>query len=50
MLTPERCLADVDSLELDAEAKAMFLGGNATRIFDLPVPLNLSRPSLPATG
>jgi predicted TIM-barrel fold metal-dependent hydrolase len=50
MLTPERCLEDVDSLELDAEAKEMFLGGNARRIFDLPTPLNLSRPSLPATG
>ena len=43
MLTPKRCLQDLDALEL-------FLGGNARRIFDLPASLNLSRPSLPATG
>ena len=45
MLTPQQCLEDVDALDLDTEAKEMFLAGNARRIFDLPAPLNLSRPS-----
>jgi len=33
MLTPASCLAELDSLGLDAEASALFLGGNAARIF-----------------
>lgn len=35
MLTPADCLAQVDELNLDAEAKALFLGGNAQRVFKL---------------
>lgn len=33
MLSPERALARLDVLDLDDEARAMFLGGNAARIF-----------------
>jgi predicted TIM-barrel fold metal-dependent hydrolase len=36
MLTPQQCLQDIDSLELDAEARDLFLAGNARRLFDLP--------------
>jgi len=35
MLSPGRCLAKIDALKLDDEAKGMFLGGNAARIFGL---------------
>lgn len=35
MLTPAACLGEVDSLGLDAEARALFLGGNAERVFRL---------------
>ena len=33
MLTPADCLAEVDELGLDDEARALFLGGNAARVF-----------------
>jgi predicted TIM-barrel fold metal-dependent hydrolase len=33
MLSPERALAKLDALGLDDEARALFLGGNAERIF-----------------
>jgi predicted TIM-barrel fold metal-dependent hydrolase len=35
MLTPARCLEGFDELELDEEVKALFLHGNAQRIFKL---------------
>ncbi len=35
MLLPGACLAQVDALGLDAEAKALFLGENAARVFGL---------------
>ena len=35
MLAPGECLGQVDSLGLDDEARALFLGGNATRVFGL---------------
>lgn len=35
MITPEACLAGVAALGLDDEAKALFLGGNAARVFSL---------------
>ena len=35
MLTPGDCLADLAGLELDDEATALFLGGNAARVFGL---------------
>lgn len=35
MLTPADCLAEVDALELDAETRGLFLGGNARRVFGL---------------
>ncbi|PAV26190.1 amidohydrolase [Tamilnaduibacter salinus] len=35
MITPERCLADIDTLPLDEEARNDFLGGNAARVFSL---------------
>lgn len=38
MLTPASCLAEVDSLGLDPEARALFLGGNAARIFPRVAP------------
>jgi hypothetical protein len=33
MLSPQRALARLDSLDLDDEARALFLGGNAQRVF-----------------
>ncbi|MBN6033532.1 amidohydrolase [Amycolatopsis sp. 195334CR] len=35
MITPGDCLKQLDKLELGAEAKELFLGGNARRIFNL---------------
>ena len=35
MLNASRCLAKIDSLELDDQTKASFLGGNAKRVFKL---------------
>jgi predicted TIM-barrel fold metal-dependent hydrolase len=35
MITPARALADIDTLSLDEEARALFLGGNAVRVFGL---------------
>jgi predicted TIM-barrel fold metal-dependent hydrolase len=35
MLPPARCLARLDALGLDDEARALFLGGNARRVFGL---------------
>lgn len=35
MVTPADCLADLDAIGLDLEARALFLGGNATRVFGL---------------
>jgi uncharacterized protein len=35
MITPSHALADLAALELDEEARALFLGGNAARVFDL---------------
>lgn len=35
MISPARCLAGLDALGLDDEARRLFLGGNATRIFRL---------------
>lgn len=35
MLAPAACLAQVDALGLDAEARALFLGENARRVFKL---------------
>jgi len=35
MIDPAACLAEVPTLELDAEAQALFLGGNAQRVFGL---------------
>jgi len=35
MITPEACLADLDSLGLDDETKGLFLHGNARRVFGL---------------
>lgn len=35
MLTPAECLAGLDSLGLDVEARQLFLGGNAARVFRL---------------
>lgn len=35
MLTPGQCLAQVDMLGLDDEARALFLGANAARVFGL---------------
>ena len=35
MLTPARCLEKLDALKLDDEARALFLGGNAARVFKL---------------
>lgn len=36
MLSPARCLERLDDLGLDAEARALFLGDNARRVFALP--------------
>jgi uncharacterized protein len=35
MITPQRALEDLDRLELDDEARELFLTGNARRVFDL---------------
>jgi uncharacterized protein len=35
MLTAGRCLAKLDQLGLDEEARAAFLGGNAASVFGL---------------
>jgi predicted TIM-barrel fold metal-dependent hydrolase len=35
MIAPEKALADLDGLELDDEARRLFLDGNARRVFDL---------------
>ena len=35
MIPPEKALADLDALELDDEARELFLGGNAQRVFAL---------------
>lgn len=35
MIPPAACLAEVDALELDAEARELFLYGNAARVFGL---------------
>jgi len=35
MITPEKCLEDLDSLELDEEVKGLFLFKNAERVFKL---------------
>jgi predicted TIM-barrel fold metal-dependent hydrolase len=35
MIDPKRALADLDALGLDAEARALFLAGNAARVFKL---------------
>jgi len=39
MMLPGSCLAQVDSLALDDEAKGLFLSGNAKRVFKLDMPL-----------
>jgi hypothetical protein len=33
MLTPRRCLAGLDELGLDDDTRALFLCGNARRVF-----------------
>lgn len=38
MISPGKCLAQIDELGLDDEAKALFLAGNARRVFGLPHP------------
>jgi len=35
MITPQKCLAELDSLGLDEETKGLFLHGNARRNFKL---------------
>ncbi len=35
MIEPAKALEGIDELGLDAEAKALFLGGNAARVFKL---------------
>jgi predicted TIM-barrel fold metal-dependent hydrolase len=35
MLSPARCLAELETLDLDDEARDLFLGGNAARVFKL---------------
>ena len=35
MLTPAQCMKDLDSLGLDDEVRALFLAGNAARLFNL---------------
>ncbi|WP_299980444.1 amidohydrolase family protein [uncultured Pseudoteredinibacter sp.] len=35
MITPEKCLRDLDSLGMDEESRALFLSGNAERVFKL---------------
>ena len=36
MIPPAACLSQLDMLGLDDEARALFLGGNAARVFKLP--------------
>lgn len=36
MINPAKCMGQVDALGLDDEAKALFLAGNARRVFGLP--------------
>jgi predicted TIM-barrel fold metal-dependent hydrolase len=36
MITPARALRDLDRLDLDEEARGLFLAGNASRVFNLP--------------
>lgn len=36
MIAPAACLAELDELGLDDEARGLFLGGNARRVFSLP--------------
>ncbi|MGH2983669.1 MAG: amidohydrolase family protein [Solirubrobacterales bacterium] len=36
MITAQKALEDLDRLELDDEARELFLSGNARRVFDLP--------------
>lgn len=38
MIDPKRALADLDTLDLDPEARALFLAGNAIRVFKLDTP------------
>ncbi len=38
MIQPAQCLEQIDRLELDDEARALFLGGNAVRVFGLETP------------
>ncbi len=35
MVTPDKALADLESLSLDAETRELFLGANAERVFKL---------------
>jgi hypothetical protein len=35
MVSPADCLADLDTLGLDDEARRLFLGENAARVFKL---------------
>jgi len=35
MITPEKALADLDNLNLDKETRALFLAGNAKRVFNI---------------
>lgn len=35
MLSAARCLERLDELKLDEEARELFLGGNAARVFGL---------------
>jgi uncharacterized protein len=35
MISPERALADLGALDLDDEARELFLAGNARRVFGL---------------
>jgi predicted TIM-barrel fold metal-dependent hydrolase len=36
MIPPQKALEELDALELDDEARELFLDGNARRVFDLP--------------
>jgi predicted TIM-barrel fold metal-dependent hydrolase len=38
MITPERALRELPALELDDEARELFLAGNARRVFGLEKP------------
>ena len=37
MITPAKALENLDDLGLDDETRALFLGGNASRVFNLAV-------------